>query len=130
MSAFRMFPAAIVAAMIATAPASAAEFQDFSRAAFNAAQAQGRPILLEVHAWWCPTCASQGNTVKKTVVAPQYAKLIVFKINYDKQKPEWKRFGVSKQGTLIAFRGARETGRLNFVTDKAQIATLIASTIQ
>jgi thioredoxin 1 len=130
MSVFRKFPIAIAAAMIATAPASAAEFQDFSRAAFNAAQAQGRPILLEVAAWWCPVCASQGNTVKNTATAPQYAKLIVFKINYDKQKPEWKSFGVPKQGTLIAFKGTRETGRLNFVTDKAQIATLIATTVQ
>jgi hypothetical protein len=45
MSAFRIFPAMIIAAMVAVAPASAAEFQDFSRAAFNAAQAQGRPTL-------------------------------------------------------------------------------------
>jgi thioredoxin 1 len=130
MSVFRKSPIAIAFAMVATAPASAAEFQDFSRAAFNTAQAQGRPILVEVAAWWCPVCASQGNTVKKTVTAAKYAKLIVFKINYDKQKAEWKSFGVSKQGTLVAFKGARETGRLNFVTDKAQIATLIASTVQ
>jgi thioredoxin 1 len=129
MSAFRIFPAVIVAAMVAVAPANAAEFQDFSRAAFKAALAQGRPTLVEVHAWWCPTCASQGSTVKKTVSAAQYARLIVFKINYDKQKPEWQSFGVSKQGTLIAFKGGRESGRLNFVTDKPQIAALIASTL-
>lgn len=50
----------------------AAEFRNFDHAAFTAAQAQGRPILLDVHAWWCPVCASQNHTIKKTVKSAAY----------------------------------------------------------
>lgn len=109
-------------------PAAAAEFKAFDRATFDAAQKAGRPILVEVNAWWCPVCASQAKTIKSIVGAPAYAKLLVLRINYDKQKTEWQKFGVQKQSTLIAFKGGRELGRLAYVTDKAKIQALLATT--
>ena len=122
------FAAFALAAMIS--PVQAAEQKDFSQAAFAAAQAQGKPILVDVAAWWCPVCASQNSTIRKITATPQYSQLVIFKINYDKQKAEWKSFGVMKQGTLIAYRGKKETGRLAFQTDKTQIAALLASAIR
>lgn len=118
------------AALAIAAPVQAAEFADFDRAAFDAAQAQGRPILLDVHAWWCPVCGSQARTIKRVATPEVYPNLIVFRINYDKQKDIWRSFGVSKQATLIAFHGRRETGRIAYMTDKAKIADLIASTVR
>ena len=123
----RIALAALVASL--AVPAAAATEKPFDRAAFAAAQAAGQPILVDVAAWWCPVCASQGGTLKQAFADPRYDKLIVFKINYDKQKPEWKSFGVQKQATLIAFRGKQEVGRLAFVTDKVKINALLASTL-
>ena len=130
MSLARLFPIALATAIVATAPAHAAEFRKFDRADFAAAQAQKRPILLDVAAWWCPVCRSQDSTIKQTVSAPQYAKLVIFRIDFDKQEDQWKTFGVQKQGTLIAYRGASEVGRLAFVTDRAQINTLLAQVVR
>jgi len=126
----RTTAALFAATMVAAAPAHAAEFRDFDQAAFAAAQAEGRPILLDVHAWWCPVCASQSRTIKQAVTAPAYNKLIVFRINYDKQKPVWQSFGVRKQATLIAFRGRQETGRLQYMTNKDKINALLASAVR
>ena len=53
---FRLIP--VVAALLVAAPVSAAEFRSFDQRAFTAAQAAGRPILVEVHAPWCPICAA------------------------------------------------------------------------
>lgn len=50
-------------------------------------------------------------------------------IDYDRQKDEWRAFGADQQGTPIAFHGARETGRIRFMT-KARIAALVASTVR
>ena len=122
--------AAFALASIAAASAQAAEFKPFDRAQFNAAQAAGKPVLVDVAAWWCPVCHSQEGTIKKTVADGAYDKLTIFKINYDKQKDEWKRFGVTKQATLIAFRGGREIGRLAFKTNKDEINALLASTVR
>ncbi len=120
-----------VACLMAVAtvnPALAAETRDFDEATFAAAQAQGRPILVDVKAWWCPVCASQSRTIKAITAAPDYKDLLILHINYDKQKPAMRKFAVTKQATLIGFNGTRQTGRLDGVTDKVQIGALLAST--
>ena len=125
-----LMTAALFSAAITAVPAQAAEFRDFDQAAFAAAQAQGRPILLDVHAWWCPVCASQNHTIKQTVMSRAYDKLIIFRINYDKQKPIWQSFGVRKQATLIGFRGRQEVGRIQYMTNKDKINALLMSTVR
>ncbi len=130
MARFRAFLLTLAVGFAAAQPANAAEAKSFDSAAFAAAQAEGRPILVAVKAWWCPVCASQSNTIKKAVAAADYAKLVVFNVNYDKQKDVLKSFEVNKQATLIAFSGKRQTGRLDFVTDKVQINNLLASTLR
>lgn len=126
---FRQLALAALAATVVVAPAQAAEQRPYDRAAFAAAQAAGKPILVEVKAWWCPVCASQGRTIKATTAAPQYRDLIIFSINYDKQKDDWKALGAQKQSTLIGYRGKRELGRVVYTTDKAAINALLAKTV-
>ncbi len=121
---------ALFASVAIAAPALAAETRPFDAAAFAAAQAQGRPILVDVKAWWCPVCASQGRTIKALSADPAYRTLVIFDVDYDKAKDVLKRFGVTKQGSLIAYRGGRQTGRIDFDTDKAKIAALLASTVR
>lgn len=94
-----------VFAVVISIPAQAAEFHKFDRAAFDAAQAQRRPILIDAAASWCPVCASQDHTIKRTATAREYEKLIVFRIDYDGHKPERKAFGVTRHATLIWLRG-------------------------
>ncbi|GAA0733472.1 hypothetical protein GCM10009106_16150 [Sphingomonas japonica] len=111
---------------VVAAPASATERVAYSDAAFAAAQRAGRPILVEVHAPWCPVCAAQGRMLDK-LTAKGDRDLIVFRIDYDSQKPLWKKFGAQKQSTMIAFRGAKETGRIAYVSDEASMTRLLAS---
>ena len=122
---------AIIAAAVVSfaAPAAAAERQPYTPAALAAAQASGRPILVDVKAWWCPICASQGRTIKATTADPKYNNLLILSINYDTQKADWKALGAQKQSTLIGYRGAREVGRVVYMTNKAVINELLAKTI-
>lgn len=107
------------------APALAATTQKFSQQAFEAAVRRGEPVLVDVKASWCPTCASQDRTIKATIADPRFARLKIFELDYDSQKPQWQALRVNKQGTLIGYRGGREAGRLQFVTDKVQITGLL-----
>lgn len=114
---------------VVAAPAFAAETRPYSDAAFAAAQAQGRPIVIDVHAPWCPICAAQQRVIAATTADPRYAKMIVFRIDYDSQKPLWKKFGAQKQSTLIAFKGKRETGRMAYDASPAKVNALLASAV-
>jgi hypothetical protein len=113
-----------------TGSADAAETLAFDPAAFAAAQQADRPIIVAIKAWWCPVCVSQGRTIRDEVKDPAYADLVVFQLDYDKQKVELSRFQVNRQGTLIAYRGTQQIGRLDFVTDKPRIRALVAQTVR
>lgn len=115
---------AIAAAPALAAPAAAS--RPYSDAAFMAAQNAGKPILVEVHAPWCPVCAAQDRAIAK--VSAQNPDLVRLRIDFDTQKPIWQKFGAQKQSTLIAYRGKRETGRLSYTADAAAVAKLLAST--
>ena len=130
MSALRTSFLAGLALFAGSAPLAAAETRRFDRAAFVAAQQAGKPIIVAVKAWWCPVCASQGGTIRDTVKDPAFANLVVFQINYDSQKRELPPFQVTRQGTILAYRGAQQVGRLDFVTDKPRIRALIAQTLR
>ncbi|KPF62665.1 hypothetical protein IP88_14620 [alpha proteobacterium AAP81b] len=122
--------AALFASVAAATVASAATTVPFDQAQFAAAQAAGKPTLVEVHAWWCPICASQSGTLKALSSRPDTADLTIFRINYDKQKEALKQFGVQRQGTIIGFKGKEQTGRIDFKTDKAVITALVDATVK
>ena len=110
--------------------AFAAEFRAFDQAAFAAAQAEGRPILVEVAADWCPTCRAQAPIIRQTAADPAFATMVVFRIDFDRQRDAWRELGARRQSTLIAFAGARETDRAVGVTDQRRIAALMRSAVQ
>lgn len=122
-------------AVIATAPAAAATsatlptVRPFDQAAFNAAQNAGKPILVWVHAPWCPVCREQAKTIARTTAKSAYRNMQVFRIDYDTQRPLWQKFGAKMQSTVIAFHGKRETGRIAHETDDAKVSAVIHSAI-
>jgi len=124
----RFFATAAVAVTVALAglqAASAVETAAFSDAAFKAAQAAGQPILIEIHAGWCPTCKAQKPIIDKLAADPKFKDLKIFRVDFDDMKPAVKAFGAQMQSTLITFKGATETGRSVGDTKEASIAALL-----
>jgi thioredoxin-like negative regulator of GroEL len=109
-------------------PVLAAEKMNFDQDRFIAAQAEGRPILVDIWASWCPTCAAQQPIIERLAGAPEYKNLLILRVDFDTQKDVVRRFGARSQSTLIAFRGTRETGRSVGDTDEHSIAKLFRST--
>jgi thioredoxin 1 len=109
--------------------ASAADRLPFDQAAFAAAQAAGKPILVEVSAPWCPICKAQAPTLARLKNEPRFKDLVSFNIDFDSQKDLLRQFNVQKQSTLIVFKGQQETGRSTGVTDPGAIELLLATSI-
>jgi thiol-disulfide isomerase/thioredoxin len=103
---------AVGAFVAASAQAFAADIKAYDEAAFKAAQAAGSSIVVHVTAPWCPTCKAQEAAVDELGKKPDYADLKVFRVDFDSQKPVWTAWKVNSQSTLIAFKGASETGRI------------------
>jgi thioredoxin len=118
-----MLAAALVVGGLLQAQADTAV--PYSDAAFKAAQAAGQPILIEIHADWCPTCKAQKPILDKLTGEPKFKDLKIFRVDFDAMKPVVKVFGAQMQSTLIVFKGATETGRSVGDTKEASIAALL-----
>lgn len=111
------------------ATAFAGELKPFETTAFEAAQQAGNPIVVDIWASWCPTCAAQEPIVEKLAASPDFSEVTVFKVDFDKQKDVVQALGAQRQSTLIAFKGASETARSVGDTDPASIETLFRSAL-
>lgn len=103
------------------APALAAEAVPFSRAAFERAQAEGRTIIVHVHADWCHVCRAQAPNIERATGSD----VVVFRLDWDDQRSEAQRFNATTQSTVIAFRGRRETGRIAGDSTPSAISALV-----
>lgn len=110
-------------------PLMAQPIQPFTVAALKAAQAAGKPVLVDAYASWCPVCRKQAPTIDAMANDAAFANLLILRLDYDNQNAEKRQLGIVQQSTLIAFDGAKETGRLVGVTDPGAIKKLAQSAL-
>ena len=101
----------------------------FTIAEFEAAQAKGSAILVDVTAPWCPTCRAQAPIIEKLSAQPNFKGLVVFHVDFDSRGDVLQKFNVQKQSTLIAFKGTKEMGRSVGDTDASSIESLLNLTV-
>lgn len=109
--------------------ALAMDSKPFDQKAFDAAQAAGHPVLIEVTAPWCPVCKAQAPILSRMKSEPKFKNLASFTIDFDSQKDLLKKFNVQKQSTLIVFKGKQEVGRSTGDTNAGSIGDLLAKSI-
>ena len=118
---------AIVAsvALLGALPASAAEWKPFDAAAFAQAQKDGKPILVDIFAAWCPVCRAQNPILTQLTREPKFDDMVVFKIDFDDQKDAVRAVKATSQSTLIVYKGETEKQRSVGDTNPASIAALL-----
>jgi thiol-disulfide isomerase/thioredoxin len=120
---------AVSTILVTTVPAGAFDKKPFNAAAFEAAQAAGKSILVEVTAPWCPTCKAQAPILASLAGKPKFKDVMTFEIDFDTQKDLLRKFNVRTQSTLITFKGQQETGRSTGDTNTASIEALLDKSI-
>ena len=117
--------AAALTFAVSFSPAFAGSAVPYSAEAFKAAQASGSPILVEIHADWCPTCKAQGPILDKLTSDPKFKDLKIFRVDFDGMKPVVRQLGAQSQSTLIVFKGSAEKGRSVGDTRQTSISALL-----
>jgi thiol-disulfide isomerase/thioredoxin len=111
--------------LLCSLPAQAAEWKPFDAAAFAQAQKDGKPILVDIFAVWCPVCRAQNPILTQLTRAPKFADMVVFKIDFDTQKDDVRALKATAQSTLIVYKGETEKGRSVGDTNQASIEALL-----
>ncbi|MEE7455384.1 thiol reductase thioredoxin [Methylorubrum populi] len=101
----------------------------YDAAAFEAAQAAGRPILVQISAPWCPICRAQKPILATLSAEPRFKDLAVFTIDFDAERDLVRRFGAQMQSTLIVYKGRAEVGRSVGETQPEWIEQLLEKTL-
>lgn len=101
----------------------------FDATKFDALNKEGKPVLVAIHADWCPTCKAQEPLLSELLKTPELSAITALRVDFDKQKDVVKRFKVQYQSTLIVFKAGKEVGRSTGDTKKDSIAALLKKAI-
>ena len=112
------------AALLAAAALAQAAAQPFDKARFETALAQGKPVIVDFAADWCPTCKEQKPVVDALMSEPRRQAITFFVADFDKEAALKKRLKVTMQSTFVVMKGGREIARSTGQTDKAELAAL------
>lgn len=121
---------AIATLALSAVVAAAAEPRPYTQQEFDRLAHDGKPVLVDVSATWCPTCKAQKPLVDGLAKGPSYKDVAVLTVDFDTDKPTLRRFKVGMQSTLIAFKGGREVGRSVGDTTSAGIESLFKKATQ
>lgn len=127
----RVLPALAAGAfsMLMATAVMAADIKPFETAAFEAAQKEGRPIVVDIAASWCPTCKAQKPIIQSLAADAAFDEMIVFEVDFDSQKDVVRSLDARMQSTLIAYDGSTETGRSVGDTKPDSIKALFTSAL-
>jgi thioredoxin 1 len=96
----------------------------FNKAKFDAALAQGKPVIVDFSASWCPTCKQQKPIVQGLLKEKKLKPVTLFVADFDFEEDLKKQLGVTMQSTFVVFKGGKEVGRSTGQTQKQAIADL------
>lgn len=118
----------LVLSLLLIAAAFAAD-KPFTQAEFDRLQQEGDPVLIWIHADWCPTCRAQEPVLNKLLARDEFKPLHALRVDFDQQKDVVQAFKAIRQSTLIVFKGGKEVGRSLGVTDEGKIKALLSQAL-
>jgi thiol:disulfide interchange protein len=111
---------------VACAPAHAVPSEPYSAERLAALQAEGKTVLVDVHAPWCPTCRRQGEILTEALAEPEFKHIAALTLDWDDQRDAARAHGAPRQSTLLLFKGGAKLGMQVAETDPAKIRAFLA----
>lgn len=80
----------------------------FTQERFDALQADGKTVLVDVAADWCPTCKKQEAIIKAWLGNNPDKELHVLRVDFDTQKELVTHFRAPRQSTLLLYKNNQQ----------------------
>jgi thiol-disulfide isomerase/thioredoxin len=109
--------------------AMAGDIKPFDQGSYDKLTQEGKPVVLDINATWCPTCKAQKPIIDGLMKQPAYKDVTLMTLDFDADKPTLKKFKVTMQSTLVAFKGDKEVARSTGDTTPAGLEALVKKTV-
>ncbi|KRG71723.1 thioredoxin family protein [Pseudoxanthomonas dokdonensis] len=125
----KKFAVAALLALLAAAPAAFAAdaFQPYTQAKFDALQSQGKTVLVDVYAPWCPTCRAQSPILEKLLKEKPLQQIVALRLDWDDQREQARAMGAPRQSTLFVYRNGSKLGTSVAETNEARLREFLTS---
>ncbi|MCM8556538.1 thioredoxin family protein [Sphingomicrobium sediminis] len=102
-----------------------AAWTDFTGAAFAEAQAEGRTVIVDVYADWCPTCKAQAPILDELAEEEALDDALLLKVDYDRDKDFVRALRIPRQSTVLRFENGEEVQRSVAETDPMRLRDVV-----
>ncbi|ANU06484.1 thioredoxin family protein [Paraurantiacibacter namhicola] len=107
----------------------ATNWPGYEAAQFDALQADGEPIVVDVYAPWCPTCRSQEPILEGFRTDPKFEGVNFVRVDYDNDAQFLETHAIPRQSTVLVFKDGKEVARSVAETDPAKLEALVSQAL-
>jgi|TARA_R100000789_G_scaffold63680_1_gene60363 thiol:disulfide interchange protein len=118
---------AVLMALFMVSPLALAgdRFEPYSEARLEAAQAEGRPVFIEVAADWCSTCKRQAPLIEALLAEPAFSEYVALKIDWDAEESAARALGAPRQSTLFVYKDGEQIAMSVAETNPEKLRSLL-----
>ncbi len=107
----------------------ALEVKPYSEKLLADLQGAGKPVAVQFHADWCPTCKLQEKRIAELVPEKKLAVTLLV-ADFDKEKDLKSRMKVRSQSTFVVFKGDKEVHRAGGITKADDIREALTTALK
>lgn len=101
-------------------------WQDYNAAAFENLLADGKPVMVEVYAPWCPTCLAQHKAFEALESEGKRPNLATIRVDFDRDVDFRKTYNINYTGTILLFEGGKLTAVQGGLTSPEKLEGFLA----
>jgi thiol-disulfide isomerase/thioredoxin len=109
-------------------PASAAG-KFYTQQEFDTLLAEGKTLVVHIHADWCGTCKSQDVQINAAINSSEFKDVVFFEVDYDTQRKYVKFFNGKLQSTIIIFKAGKEIDRVIAERDASELQAFLKKSL-
>ena len=101
-------------------------WEEYDATRFEARNASGEPMLLEIYASWCPTCKAQHKAFEQLVETGNQPPIRAIRVDFDRDTDFRQSLGINYTGALLIFEDGREIARQGGITGPEALTRFLA----
>ena len=102
----------------------------YTQQEFDTLLAQGKTIVVHIHADWCGTCKAQDVQINAAMNANEFKDVTFFEVDYDVQRKALKFFNIKIQSTIIIFKHGKEIDRIAAERDANELQLFLKKSLE